>query len=612
MFRFITLMWDGADRAAQAAALRMGERLRDAGSSWECSLESPTMRIWSTGCQASPSRAIVCQGELGVVLGVLFSRGATERLPSHPTAWRVERMSADEEARIFETRGRRLVDEYWGRYVAFGVDRSRGRRWVLRDPSGALPCWSAQAQGVRLFFSRLADYASVIDEAPSICWPHVAGMLCDPFVSRCQTGLWQVAEVQPGEAWCVERDGTSTAQRYWNPFSIASEARAEDSTDLLARLRATVQQCVWAWAAQYRQVLHLLSGDLDSAIVLACLTEAPSRPVVRCMTYFHRQFREMDERVLARVAARANGCELVECEESAADLKLTQLLELETRCRPTLHPLLGLRGSRETQLAAQYDASATLSGGGGEQIFFQGPVALAVADCVYQCGLSRTWLHFAYRVAGAQQLSLWSVLSDSLRERFFSPAFEFSPWVGRHVRLASSDVVDAVRGNADRRSAMLEDVRAIAPAKRLQVLGVAAPFEVHDPACGLDSPERVYPLLSQPLVELCLRIPTYRLAEQGRGRGLARAAFARQLPREIASRRAKATANRYLGDLLRTHVAFVRETLMEGRLVREGLLDRKAVERVLTRRQCDHGEEAEIMGRHLPVELWSRAVEAGR
>lgn len=610
MFRFLALMWDGADRAAQAAAARMGERLRDAGGLWECDLESPTMRIWSTGCRAGPSRAIVYQGQLGIVLGVLFSREAVESFPSHPAAWRVERMSADEEARILDTQGRRLVDQYWGRYVAFGLDRSCRRRWVLRDPSGALPCWSAQSQGVRLFFSRLADCTSIVDEVPSICWPHVAGILCDPFVSRCQTGLSQVAEVQPGEAWCLERDGAQTTHRYWNPFSIASEFRLEDSTQISTQLRRTVQQCVWAWAAQYSQVVHLLSGGLDSAIVLACLTEAPTRPTVRCVTYFHPRFREMDERALARVAAQPDGYELVECEESAADVKLGEWLDLDARCRPTLHPLLALRGSRETQLAAQCDASAIWSGGGGDQIFFQGPVGLAATDCAYQCGLSRAWLGFAYRVARAQQLSLWSVLAQSLRERFLAPAFRFGPWVGQYMRLASPEVVDMVRGNADRRSSMLEDARSLAPAKRLQVLSLAAPFELHDPARGADSPERVYPLLSQPLVELCLRIPTYRLAQEGRDRGLARAAFARQLPRQIVFRHAKATANRYLGELLRTHAAFVRETLMEGRLVREGLLDRKALERALAMSGCDRGEEAEIMGRHLPVELWSQAVES--
>ena len=98
-----------------------------------------------------------------------------------------------------------------------------------------------------------------------------------------------------------------------------------------------------------------------------------------------------------------------------------------------------------------------------------------------------------------------------------------------------------------------------------------------------DYPERTLPLLSQPLVELCLRIPTYVLIRSGRDRALARRAFANDLPAEIIARYAKGRADHHSRNILDANLAFVRELLLDGALVQKGLLNRTNLELYLTR-----------------------------
>ena len=115
------------------------------------------------------------------------------------------------------------------------------------------------------------------------------------------------------------------------------------------------------------------------------------------------------------------------------------------------------------------------------------------------------------------------------------------------------------------------------------------------------------PLLSQPLVETCLRIPTYVLIRSGRDRAVARQAFERDLPSEIARRQAKGRADQHVRNILDANLDFVRELLLDGVLVKRGWLNRAALELYLTRERspADH-QYSEILQEHLCTEAWLR------
>jgi asparagine synthase (glutamine-hydrolysing) len=77
-------------------------------------------------------------------------------------------------------------------------------------------------------------------------------------------------------------------------------------------------------------------------------------------------------------------------------------------------------------------------------------------------------------------------------------------------------------------------------------------------------------------------LPTYLLTRGGRGRALARRAFASELPVQIATRRSKGGMEEHLKEILNSNLEFARGVLVNGQLVSRGLLDRAAVEAVLS------------------------------
>jgi asparagine synthase (glutamine-hydrolysing) len=154
----------------------------------------------------------------------------------------------------------------------------------------------------------------------------------------------------------------------------------------------------------------------------------------------------------------------------------------------------------------------------------------------------------------------------------------------------------------------------VAPGKLWQIFSISNHADFYDPLALPNAPERVAPLMSQPLMETCLRIPTYILNTGGRDRAIARRAFEQELPREIFSRRTKGLIDSFLMQMLKDNLTFVRELMLDGLLVKEGLLDRRRVEAVLEDRHSMVGPEATaLVAYHLSTEAWLRSwIASGR
>src|SRR5690606_19809703 len=72
------------------------------------------------------------------------------------------------------------------------------------------------------------------------------------------------------------------------------------------------------------------------------------------------------------------------------------------------------------------------------------------------------------------------------------------------------------------------------------------------------------PLLSQPVVEACLKAPAWMWIAGGRNRSVARAAFAADLPHPILQRRSKGDFAQYLGAAWQRNKRGMRDFLLEG------------------------------------------------
>jgi asparagine synthase (glutamine-hydrolysing) len=151
------------------------------------------------------------------------------------------------------------------------------------------------------------------------------------------------------------------------------------------------------------------------------------------------------------------------------------------------------------------------------------------------------------------------------------------------------------------------------PIGKFHQLGMLiCPFEYYNHYLREASPERVQPLMSQPLLELCLAIPTYVLTHGGRGRALARQAFAHQIPPQIASRRSKGGTANYIANVLQRNLRFAREMLLDGLLASRGLLDKRRVEASLAGSLASKAGYVTEIHACIATEAWLRRATTSR
>jgi asparagine synthase (glutamine-hydrolysing) len=588
VFRFLALVWDPADRQAFDFATALGDRVLSSPR-WRSVLRVPGMHALCAGERAGSSEALVLPGGAGVAFGKLFTA-----------------VSAVEAEKIASTSGRRLVEHHWGRYVAILRETASHEVTVLRDPSGTLPCFFVLREGAHVFFSDVEDCLAAGLGPFTVNWKYVAAFVTYPALQIRATGLNGASEIQGGERIRV-RLGETRRDLVWSPVQIARDGRYEDFDEAVAAVRGTVRDCVAAWAGCYRGVALGLSGGLDSSIVLSCLRRAlPAEPLT-CFHY-HASSRDTDERRYARRMAEHAQARLIECDVEASKLRLEPLLELRRSPRPWsyIHELE--RGEIDDAAAAEGGATAIVTGAGGDSLFYQSRADLAVADFLCRPGPVARLSGVALDAACITRRSIWSLLGAAIRHRMRREPWNPVAEALRQRTLVTAPAAEHESRPEELRLPWLERSDGLEPGKAWQILSSSLAQSFYDSFGGEDGPERANPLMSQPLIELALRIPTWLCIAGGRDRAVARRAFEGDLPAEIVRRRAKGGINDHARESLDRNLPFVRELLLDGLLVRERILDRERLESCLTRDHSPAGfEYNEILYEHLCTEAWLRS-----
>lgn len=600
MFRYIAFVWDDFDLAARERADLLSQRLRDASSEWQLQLDARGARVFCAGVRPGSSEPRLLHGDAGVVLGALFQRNPGPASRRAPLAF-----TEAESRKIRASGGRCLVSDYWGRYVVVLHDEISRTTRILRDPTGGFPCFATEMSGVHVYFSRMEDVSALDEQKFSVNWKYVAAMLCLTQIQIQSTGLNEVSRVLGGE--CVEhRGGRISRGFYWNPLELAQSGEViEDADEAADALRAATHDCVHAWASSYPSLVHLLSGGLDSSIILASLKQAPSRPKMACLNYYSAGS-NTDERHYARLAAEGSGCEVIERERNSL-LSLEPLLRIRQSPIPTDYFFYLDEGRCEAEVAQEQDARVVFSGYGGDQLFYRSHAWLGAADFLMSHGAGAAMFEVALDAARMDRTSVWSVLARSARHRVsgrrWSVQDERAPV--RKTVLRPEVVHDISRDSG------LVHPWLLAPGgapngKIFHAWQLLFPAEYYNPLGRDSDPEFVTPLFSQPLLELAMRIPTWLLTRGGWDRAIARRAFERELPRDIVTRQTKGGQEEHAKSILVRNVTFARELLLDGHLVREQLVQSDQLAEALEPGPARLGSgNAELFG-VLSAEAWVR------
>jgi asparagine synthase (glutamine-hydrolysing) len=606
MFRYFALMWDPAslEKAAVAEALERG--VRATSPKWRVDYRGEGVSVLVTGHSTALGAQRFAAGA-GVVIGEIFARtddGEKDRGEDAPSS---RGTFGEEETReVVSSHGRRLVSRYWGNYVALVVEGES--RYVVKDPTGSLPCYLTEHASVRVIFSCLSDCLE-LGMRFSVNWEFVRkhtvnGIFeveTDPFV--------EIIGVHRGQCVQLNVSGHLLSRCcYWHPMRFAGARDLIDDPNLAERLlRSTVRSCVHSLAAQHSSVLQQTSGGLDSSIVLGCLGNAPNRPDITCYTAYVPDS-VCDERRWARYAAERGDYRHVEVGYDPTKLIFDKLPALAPSVEPASSFTHWQRGPVERRLAREHGASATFTGDGGDAIFCSTCYVLAVDHSMARHGFGRRTLRTAVAVASRRDRTLWKVLAQAIRRRLFGTRLsDHRALFANMMRLVTADAKNSVKyDHFPNPWFSAYDRVPLETLRRLGTIAFRPTFYDLSASQHEEAPLTVSPLCAQPVFELAARIPVDIHFDGGRIRGLARRAFAREVPEPILRRQWKDLPLLQSEEVIQCNLSFIREALLDGALTRERILDRAAVELALSQGPTKSRAVSGEILRHLDLELWLR------
>lgn len=592
MQHFIAIIWDDLDPTARAQASALNSRLKSATADWRVMVESRGLTVAIRPNGRHECLLVPLQGGAGAIVGTLFHAG---RIPK-----RVQGLDFQSTSAIIRSQCAYLIHEYWGNYVALVRDESNAGVQVVRDCSGQVPCFTIVVGAVSVVFSCLQDLEPLRLPKLQVDLDYLTAFVLDPDLQSQKCAFKEVREVLAGE--CLTIASYATKQYpIWDPGKVAHHSETFTIAAAGEALRATTESCIQAWSSCFDRILVSLSGGLDSAIVLGCLHRLQVDAHVECYTVVSRLPGE-DESRFAKIAAQAAGVSLREIDRASLDSRWDQrLLDFPFPAKPQIQLLTGIQErERIERVTHSHHTDSIWTGQGGDHLFWQDHSHLAASDYFLMRGFG---LGLARAVADSAHLSKKSFASVIRSIWNVARARPLRTQPNLRNRLVN---MDAIPANLDSYIDLpwAESVIGLPPGKQDQISLLADLLNRHRPFPGLHRGYQHHPLLSQPLIELCSRIPTYCLLHGGRSRGLARMAFKTHLPTEIINREDKGSVTSSAVRQIRENKQFVANLLMDGILAREHIINRNAVERYIVRDEPMIEEDLRPLLACIATEVW--------
>jgi asparagine synthase (glutamine-hydrolysing) len=484
----------------------------------------------------------------------------------------------------YEEWGAGFAEHLHGMFAIAVWDRAQDRLVLARDAVGKKPLlYATLRDGSLAFASETKALLQLPDLPRELDLEQIDAFLALQYTPR--SGLRAVRQVPPGSFALVEH-GAIHVERYWEPRA----GQFDGEPDWPGLVRQEVSEAVRRRLVADVPLGALLSGGIDSSIIVAAMAEASSDPVRTFTVGFPDA--AYDERRYAREVAERFGTVHEEVEvEAGPDLleQLAHVLDEPFGDEAALPQLMICRATRK-------HVTVALAGDGGDEVFGgyeryrAHELARRVPALVARSALLAPFGHRHPRSTAFRARRLLDVAAASPSDRY-ARVLEVFP-----LELRRRLWTEEARGHAARQylpehpDLRLVDLESYLPGdvlRKADLTSMAASLELRAP------------FLDRRVVELGLALPR----ELAFGKVALKQAFGRDLPESVTGRR-KMGFGVPLDRWFRTDLRDVAEDLLLSR--DRGLFNRQTLELLLR----EHVSGARDRGHQLwclcMLELWQR------
>jgi len=266
---------------------------------------------------------------------------------------------------LYERHGVEFVERLRGKFGLAVWDTKRRRLVLARDRLGVKPLYYALV-GERLVFA--SELKSVLASGlvpAGLDYEAIDAYLSFGFVPGPATPLAAVRRLGPGERLVVE-EGRVRVERYWEHPVARPEDPPRDERAYAAELLELLDEAVRLRLMSDVPLGAMLSGGLDSSLIVALMAKQMSGPVQTFSVGF-REAGAANELADARLVAERFGCEHHELELSYAE-QTVDLAELVWSLDEPLADLSALGFLALSELASRH-VTVALSGQGADELF---------------------------------------------------------------------------------------------------------------------------------------------------------------------------------------------------------------------------------------------------
>jgi asparagine synthase (glutamine-hydrolysing) len=309
-----------------------------------------------------------------------------------------------------------------------------------------------------------------------------------------------------------------------------------------------------------------------------------------------------DERRYARALTSALGLPLIENHHRLDDVDIETSSSAHLP-RPNGYAFGQSQDRVRLDIAAETGADAYFTGQGGDNVFCLMQSATPLLDRFRSEGMGVGLLETARDISLLTGCSWWDAIGAAYT-RSKRPARYI--WGGSPY-LMNTETVDAA-------AILLTHPWLDAPVGALPGKAVHISMLLRIQMTRQDLSRRhtaplISPLLSQPIVEFCLGVPSWRWCAGGQNRSPVREAFTGMLPGLILQRRTKGGPDAFCAQVVEANRHELRDILRSGHLARRSIIDLTAVERALSPdrpiQSPDHVRISEIGETEAWLKVWT-------
>ena len=493
-----------------------------------------------------------------------------------------------------------IMQKWWGRYVATLYNSTTKQCTLLRDPQGLSTLFYTTIGDDIIFSSDLALLYDVLEKKPALNHDYFTEYIVGINYASPLTPFEGILELLPGMGLQIQSNGNHTLKQLWN----VAQHNSSFITDVNAfeeELLATMRSCVKAWVGNSKGICLELSGGADSSGLMILLRDIlPEHNNLIGINYIDSKTPSSNEIEHAQEVANICNARLHFIDWQHSSL-LDPLPQHWRPNKPTTFLIFAQTSQQLQNFVVENGCDQIMNGQGGDHVFLAPQPIDSLADYWLDKGL-RGITQPLNALASTNRMPWWMLIRDTTAKIaqyywnknnkavhndgkiYFDPAFAYQ------------------HNNND--FYLQKSIAFFYPAKKIHVQSLFHGVAYADRNQRIAGHTVTHPLLSQPIVELALRIPTYQSFNNGFDRIFFRNSVSRIKKPNALWRTIKGETNSSMAKSFAMHANDVQDVILDGYFGKNNIVNKQWFMQEMAKVRHGHIQNLWPVIRFLTAQRW--------